>query len=294
VNNPYDPNLTPGDTPLDLALDRATGDAPRPALSPITKEECAAANTHRLVAPSVEMPAAARARLLNTLPGLKPVARPNLALRWLALAAVLGIAGSLFVTAQHRATSRKAIEAAQTELAQAKETQRRLEADNAQFATRLTALTSELNEAKLTIARFEAPADPVAMAANRTKLLEVPDTIRVAWAPFDLPNKPAEQQGIQGDVVWNDKLQTGYLRFVGLKVNDPAVEQYQVWVIDERGMEQKVSGGIFNATAQGEVIVPIQPGIDVGRVALFAITIEKPGGTWVPDLNRRVVVAPRG
>jgi hypothetical protein len=40
--------------------------------------------------------------------------------------------------------------------------------------------------------------------------------------------------------------------------------------------------------------VPIQPGIDVGRVTLFAITVEKPGGTWVPDLKRRVVVAPRG
>jgi anti-sigma-K factor RskA len=93
--------------------------------------------------------------------------------------------------------------------------------------------------------------------------------------------------------VWNDQLQQGYLRFVGLRPNDPAVEQYQVWVIDERGDEQKVSGGVFNATAQGEVIVPIEPGIDVGRVALFAITIENPGGTWVPDLQRRVVVAPR-
>jgi hypothetical protein len=50
---------------------------------------------------------------------------------------------------------------------------------------------------------------------------------------------------------------------------------------------------VFNASAAGEVIVPIDPGIDVGRVALFAITVENPGGTWVPDLQRRVVVAPR-
>jgi hypothetical protein len=154
-------------------------------------------------------------------------------------------------------------------------------------------LSRELSEARLTIARFTEPVDPAVLAQNRTKLLEVPDTIRIAWAPFDLPDAPAEQRTVQGDVTWNDRLHTGYLRFVGLAPNDPALEQYQVWVIDERGMEQKVSGGIFNATAQGEVIVPIEPGIDVGRVALFAITVEKPGGTWVPDLKRRVVVAPR-
>jgi uncharacterized membrane-anchored protein YhcB (DUF1043 family) len=152
----------------------------------------------------------------------------------------------------------------------------------------------ELDDAKLVIARLEAPADPQIALQNRTKLLEVPDTIRVAWAPFNLDGAPAaEQPNITGDVVWNDRLETGYLRFVGLKPNDPTKEQYQVWVIDERGMEQKVSGGIFNATADGEVIVPITPGIAVGRVALFAITVEKPGGTWVPDLKRRVVVAPR-
>ena len=103
-----------------------------------------------------------------------------------------------------------------------------------------------------------------------------------------------EQPGVGGDVVWNDTLQQGYLRFVGLEINDPTKEQYQVWVIDDRGMEQKVSGGVFNATADGEVIVPIEPGIDVGRVQVFAITVEEPGGIWVPDLKRRVVVAPRG
>ncbi len=158
---------------------------------------------------------------------------------------------------------------------------------------KLAQATSNLDDARLTIARYEQPQDPAELKANREQLLEVPDTIRIAWAPFDLPDKPAEQGDVTGDVVWNDELETGYLRFVGLVVNDPSVEQYQVWVIDERGMEQKVSGGVFDATAQGEVIVPIRPGIDVRRVALFAITIEEPGGTWVPDLSRRVVVAPR-
>lgn len=161
-------------------------------------------------------------------------------------------------------------------------------------ATRKVGETSkELDAAKLRIAAYEKPVDPATLQQNRTKLLEVPGTVRVAWKPFDLPDNPAEQRLVQGDVVWNDELQQGYLRFVGLKVNDPNAEQYQVWLIDERGMEQKVGGGVFNASADGEIVVPIAPGIDVGRVALFAITIENPGGTWVPDLKRRVVVAPR-
>lgn len=161
-------------------------------------------------------------------------------------------------------------------------------------AQALDAATRQRDEAQLRIAQLEAPIDPATIAQNRQKLLEVPETIRIAWQPFDLPDAPAEQRNVAGDVVWNDRLEQGYLRFVGLKPNDPNIEQYQVWVIDERGMEQKVSGGVFNANADGEIIVPIHPGIDVRRVALFAITIEEPGGTWVPDLRRRVVVAPRG
>ena len=167
----------------------------------------------------------------------------------------------------------------ETSLAQAKDKEREL--------------TRELSEARLSLVKYREPVDPATLAQNRTKLLEMPGTIRIAWAPFDLPDAPAEQRTVQGDVIWNDTLQTGYLRFVGLQVNDPAKEQYQVWVLDERGMEQRVSGGIFNATAAGEVIVPIEPGINLGRVALFAVTVEKPGGTWISDLKRRIVVAPR-
>ncbi|MBL4698094.1 MAG: anti-sigma factor [Phycisphaerales bacterium] len=150
-----------------------------------------------------------------------------------------------------------------------------------------------LDEANQTIVHYQTPSDPTELLAKRLKLIGVPDTVQIAWAPFNQPGSLAEQSNIQGDVVWNDELGEGYLRFVGLKVNDPMIEQYQVWVIDERGLEQRVSGGVFNASSDGEVIVPIEPGIDLGRVALFAITIENPGGTWVSNLERRVVVAAR-
>jgi hypothetical protein len=203
---------------------------------------------------------------------------------------------SAALTAQEAALAEAARQqmAIATQLADATSRLNERETLLAQAGEKERELSRELNEARLTIAKYEEPVDPAVLAANRTKLMEVPDTVQIAWAPFDLPDAPAEQRAVQGDVIWNDRLQSGFLRFVGLKVNDPKVEQYQVWVIDERGLEQKVSGGIFNATAQGEVIVPIEPGIEVGRVALFAITVEKPGGTWVPDLKRRVVVAPRG
>lgn len=168
-----------------------------------------------------------------------------------------------------------------------------LESSRLDLASQLASATSSLNDARDRIAVYETPLDPTQLAENRRQLLTVPDAIQVAWQPFDLPDAPAEQQGVRGDVVWSDELQEGYIRFVGLEPNDPNIEQYQVWVIDERGLEQKVSGGVFNANAAGEIIVEIVPGIDVGRVGLFAITVENPGGTWVPDLSRRVVVAPR-
>ena len=196
--------------------------------------------------------------------------------------------------------SRLAAERAQSTIEQLEESNQLQATELAQLdrarldlASQLAQATSSLENARDTIAMYETPLDPAQLAENRRQLLTVPDTIQVAWQPFDLPDAPAEQQGVRGDVVWSDDLQEGYIRFVGLKPNDPEVEQYQIWVIDERGLEQKVSGGVFNASAQGEIIVPITPGIDVGRVALFAITVENPGGTWVPDLSRRVVVAPR-
>lgn len=180
-----------------------------------------------------------------------------------------------------------------TKLSEAETRIANAESERLNLAQQLADATMNLHDAELKIAKYEQPTDPSVLAERRQQLLEVPDTIQIAWQPFDLPDAPAEQRGVQGDVVWSDDLQQGYIRFVGLEPNDPNVEQYQVWVIDERGLEQKVSGGVFNASADGEIIVPIEPGIDVGRVALFAITVENPGGTWVPDLERRVVVAPR-
>jgi hypothetical protein len=164
---------------------------------------------------------------------------------------------------------------------------------NEQAEQRLASIAEELDSALGAIAYYETPQDPTELLARRTELLRMEGTFTIAWQPFDLEGSPAAITDVSGDVVWNDALARGYLRLTGLPVNDPSREQYQVWVIDERGLEQRVSGGVFNASQDGEVVVPIDPAIDIGRVALFAITVEDPGGTWVSDLDRRVVVAPR-
>ncbi len=115
------------------------------------------------------------------------------------------------------------------------------------------------------------------------------DAVRLNWGDWDAP----EVAGVTGEVIWSDTAQAGYLRFVGLPKR-PSDEVYQLWIIDAtRGMEQRISGGIFNG-AEGELIIAISPGLNVNEAAAFAVTIEGKGGTWVSDMTRRVVIAAKG
>ena len=143
--------------------------------------------------------------------------------------------------------------------------------------------------------RLNAPgATDVALAnlaEQRVQLIATaPDLVQSTWTDWELEGQGPEIKGVSGDVVFSPQTQSGYMRFVGLPPN-PAGSQYQLWVVDERGLSQRVSGAIFDARGGGELIVPVQPRIVVGKPALFAITIEKPGGTWVSDMKRRVCVA---
>ncbi len=112
---------------------------------------------------------------------------------------------------------------------------------------------------------------------------------RVEWTPTDDP----AAAGVSGDVVWDDDRQEGYMRFTGLARNDPRREQYQLWIFDERGDERHpVDGGVFDIPgAAGDVIVPIQAKLAVRRPALFAVTIEKPGGVVVSSRERLPLLA---
>lgn len=137
--------------------------------------------------------------------------------------------------------------------------------------------------------------EPVNLTALRAALAEqADDAVTIAWIdPAD------ENAAALGDVVWSDRLQRGYMRFTGLPTNDPAIEQYQLWVFDaERDDRYPVDGGVFDIAADenatgGEVIVPIDVKLPVTKAAMFAVTIEKPGGVVVSDRSRLPLLAQR-
>lgn len=141
-----------------------------------------------------------------------------------------------------------------------------------------------------------SPATPAPESAQTqfAALTADPETISLPWGEWSDDQVKAAVSGVQGRVIWNERLQKGYMTFTGLRPNDPRLEQYQLWIIDSRGMGQRISGAVFNATPDGELIVPIDPRIPTKGAAAFAITIEEPGGTWVSDMSRRVVIAARG
>ena len=126
-----------------------------------------------------------------------------------------------------------------------------------------------------------------------------PDAVSAAFGDFNdlTTGAPPEIRNVTGEVVWSDSAQTGFLKLKGMPANDPTKEQYQLWIIDgTRGLGQRISGAIFDvpkdvAVAKGEVIVPIDPQLHVNKAAIFAITIEAPGGVWVSDMTRRAVLA---
>jgi hypothetical protein len=112
----------------------------------------------------------------------------------------------------------------------------------------------------------------------------------IAWTA----SKDETARAAAGDVVWDQARQQGYMRFVGLRPNDPKQYQYQLWIFDkDRDAAFPVDGGVFDVSSTGEVIVPIAPKLHVGDATLFAVTVERPGGVVVSKRERIVVTAAR-
>ena len=99
--------------------------------------------------------------------------------------------------------------------------------------------------------------------------------------------------GASGDVVWDNERQEGYMRFSLLAANNPGEFQYQLWIFDaERDERYPIDGGVCDIPpGSTEVIIPIRAAITVGSPALFAITVEQPGGVVVSDRARIALVA---
>lgn len=125
-------------------------------------------------------------------------------------------------------------------------------------------------------------------ADARTALLAIAGTVTV---PFSATTDAAAV-GAGGDVVWHSGVQKGFMRIQGLAANDPAREQYQLWIFDaERDERYPVDGGVFDVGPGGEIVVPIKAAIAVGKATLFAVTVEKPGGVVVSGRERIVLAA---
>jgi hypothetical protein len=137
------------------------------------------------------------------------------------------------------------------------------------------------------------PIAPIAStpASDRAALVaSATDLAKITWTITPDQNARAAT----GDVVWSAAQQKGYMRFVGLKPNDPTQYQYQLWIFDKtRDQAFPVDGGVFDVSSDGEVIVPISPKLHVNELAMFAVTVEKPGGVVVSKRERIVVTATR-
>ncbi|MFW5969449.1 MAG: anti-sigma factor domain-containing protein [Halofilum sp. (in: g-proteobacteria)] len=128
-------------------------------------------------------------------------------------------------------------------------------------------------------------------AARDTLLAEAPDAVRIEWS--NTGHRRAQRlEG--GYVVWSDERQQGYMTFEGIPENDPSEHQYQLWIFDaSRSEEYPVDGGVFDARRNevGEVVIPIENKLPVRQAALFAVTLEPPGGVVVSDRDPILWVA---
>jgi len=142
---------------------------------------------------------------------------------------------------------------------------------------------------KVQLVEVAAPPPRVPTPGERRAelLAQAPDARTIDWSVTPDP----AAKGANGDVVWSESRQQGYMRIRGLAANDPKAAQYQLWIFDgKRDQAHPVDGGVFDVV-DGEVVVPIRAAIRVFEPKLFAVTVEKPGGVVVSKRERIVLTA---
>lgn len=145
--------------------------------------------------------------------------------------------------------------------------------------------------------RLQSGGDPTVevpiattLEQERQQLLAQQGVLTRTWQTTQDP----AASGVTGDIVWDQRTQNGYLRFRGLQANNTDELQYQLWIFDgERDERYPIDGGVFDIPpGQREVIIPITAKLQVRNPAMFAVTIEKAGGSVVSSRDRIVVLAP--
>ena len=128
------------------------------------------------------------------------------------------------------------------------------------------------------------------MAQRYDSLATDAGTIAANWG-FNTDAGDPAYANATGQVIWNAEEQTGYMKLAGLPVNDPNKFQYQLWIVDPSRDAEPIDGGVFDITAEGEVIIPIDAKLRSDSPAVFAITVEQPGGVVVSQGPLQVVAA---
>jgi len=122
---------------------------------------------------------------------------------------------------------------------------------------------------------------------RRAALLAEPGAVQLAWQTGPSPLSGS----VQGDVVWNDARQEGYLTFRGLPPLD-AEHRFQLWIVDGTREGAPVDGGLFAITdAAAETIVPVRAKLPIGRPAAFVVTVEPRAGVVVSRQEHVVAIA---
>jgi len=159
----------------------------------------------------------------------------------------------------------------------------------------------------LIITNQQQPVATPAAGDPAARLAAAPDAVAADFAPIDkaglAPEPHPLARSVEGQIRWADSADVGEMRIAGVEPNDPSEFQYQLWIFDaERpqgdypGAEGLLSqfpvdGGVFNVTDEGEIVIPVEAKLPVGKAALFAITKEPPGGAVVSDRDIVFVAA---
>jgi anti-sigma-K factor RskA len=150
-----------------------------------------------------------------------------------------------------------------------------------------TTRSNQIDIAKVPPTPTATPQVKLTATQEREQLLaSAKDVVQSNWGDFD-PKKP---KNVEGDVVWSNSAQKGFIRFRNLPVNDKTKETYQLWIFDEN-QKQPIDGGVFDADEAGEIIIPIDAKLKVQKPKMFAVTAEKPGGVVVSPLEKVMAVA---
>ncbi|MCE2884744.1 MAG: anti-sigma factor [Planctomycetaceae bacterium] len=117
-----------------------------------------------------------------------------------------------------------------------------------------------------------------------------PGTMRVRWTGTEDDHVIGP---VGGEVCFDATTNDGILVIEGLAPNDPAREQYQLWIFDATRDERfPVDGGVFDVPKDGRAIIPVVARLPVSKPVLFAVTVEKPGGVVVSDRRIALVAKP--